>query len=838
MRVPISWMREFVDIPQDITHEQVHEALVRMGFEEEDVHTFDVFGPVVVGQVVEFIPEAQTNGKTINWCQVDVGELPGSPSGRDIRGIVCGAHNFVAGDKVVVCLPGSVLPGPFPIAARKTYGHVSDGMIASLRELGLGEEHDGILRLASLGLDPEPGTDAIELLGLDDFAVEVNVTPDRGYAFSVRGLAREYAISTGSVFRDLATEIVSPERSGFPVTIEDHAPIRGRSGCTTFTAGVVRGIDNDAPTPAWMTARLQLAGIRSISLVVDVSNYVMLELGQPTHTYDLAKVTGGLIVRRARASEQLTTLDGKLRTLDPEDLVIADSSVAIGLAGVMGGADTEISSTTSDVLVEGAIWDPVSISRSVRRHRLPSEAAKRYERGVDPYLSPVAVTRVIQLLAELGGGVPDTLGFTWDASVPPAGIALPDGFAQSIMGDEYSTAEITGSLEAVGATVEPVSNGWIVTPPTWRPDLTDRWTLTEEIARIVGYDRIPSVLPIAPPGRGLNRQQKLRRSSAAALAAGGLTEVLAYPFVSQESNDTFGSAAAGVQAPGIKIANALDPDAAFMRRSLMPGLITVARRNLSRGLTDLALFEIGTVVLPEPGTTYGSGALPAGNVLPDSDQLDALRASIPAQPWHVAALFLGDAVSKQPGQAAVPNSLADALAVARQLSVVLSVEINVVKGSHQALHPGRTAQLLVGDSLVGFAGELLPSLAADLDLPRVVAVLELDLDALVEASATQIIAKPISSLPAATQDVSLVVSDAVAAGDVLAVLIEGAGPLLERVALVDDYRGAGIPEGSKSLTYALRFRASDRTLTAAEATEAKTSAVTLAAARYGATLRE
>jgi len=838
MRVPISWMREFVDIPADITHEQVHESLVKVGFEEEDVHTFDVFGPVVVGQVVEFTPEPQSNGKTINWCQVDVGPLPGSDSERDIRGIVCGAHNFVAGDKVVVSLPGAVLPGPFPISARKTYGHVSDGMIASARELGLGEEHDGILRLASLGLDPEPGTDAIELLGLDDFAVEVNVTPDRGYAFSVRGIAREYAISTGAAFRDPAAGIVNPERTGFSVTISDDAPIRGRSGCTTFTAGVVRGINPDTPTPPWMAARLQLAGIRSISLVVDISNYVMLELGQPTHTYDLAKVSGGLVVRRAQAGEQLTTLDGKLRTLDASDMVVADDSVAVGLAGVMGGADTEISSTTSDVLVEGAIWDPVSVSRTVRRHKLPSEAAKRYERGVDPRMSPAAVTRVIELITEFAGGTAEELGFFVDNSIAPSAIELPEGFAESIMGVEYSADEVTGALTAIGASVDTVAAGWSVVPPTWRPDLTDRWTLTEEIARIVGYDRIPSVLPVAPPGRGLSREQKLRRTTAAALAAGGLTEVLAYPFVSKASNDLFGTPTAGAEVPAMKIANALDPDAAWMRTSLIPGLITVARRNLSRGLTDLAVFELGKVVVPEVGKSYGSDVLPVGNALPGDSDLEALRSSIPDQPWHVGALFVGDAVSKQPGHAAVAHGLSDALAVARQLSVVLSVPITVATGSHQAMHPGRTAQLLVGETLVGFAGELLPSLADELDLPRVVAVVELDLDALMSLAATQITAKPIASLPAATQDVSLVVSEAVPAGDVLAVIVEGAGELLEHATLVDDYRGAGVPDGSKSLTYALRFRATDRTLTAAEATEAKTAAVKLAAERYGAVLRE
>jgi len=837
MRVPISWLREFVDVPTDSTPEDVHAALVRVGLEEEDIHSFEVTGPVVVGQVVSFEPETQSNGKTINWCQVDVGE--GEP-----RGIVCGAHNFVVGDKVVVSLPGAVLPGPFPISARKTYGHVSDGMIASARELGLGDEHDGILRLATLGLDPEVGTDAIALLGLDDVAVEVNVTPDRGYAFSIRGIAREYSNSTGAPLRDplldpalVASATERRSATGYPVRFADDAPVRGRNGCIVFTAAVVRGVDPTVPTPAWMVSRLLLAGIRSISLVVDISNYVMLELGQPSHAYDLAKVSGGLVIRRAAPGETLVTLDGKSRTLDAEDLVVADESVPVGLAGVMGGLDTEITDDSTDVLIEAAIWDPVTVSRSVRRHKLPSEAAKRYERGVDPAASAAAVARVLSLIVEHAGGTIDPLGFYKDDSVAPAPIDLPEAFPQSIMGVSYSADEITDSLTAIGATVESSEDGWTVTPPTWRPDLTDRWTLAEEVARIVGYDRIPAELPVAPPGRGLSREQKLRRLATTALAAGGLTEVLSYPFVGAQQNDLFGSPEAGGVA-AVKLANPLDPDASWLRTSLLPGLIGVARRNLSRGLTDLALYEVGTVFRPEVSVSYGSGDLPVGDALPSEDALGSLRSSIPPQPWHIAALFLGDAVRKQPGQPAVGSGLADALGVVRQLSTVLSAPIEVRAGSHQALHPGRAAELRIGDRLVGFAGELLPALADELDLPRVVGVVEIDLDAVIDLAARDIAASPIVGFPAATQDLSLVVSESVPAGDLQAIIVEGAGELLEHVALVDDYRGPGIQDGAKSLTFALRFRATDRTLTAAEATEAKNSAVALAAERYGATARE
>jgi phenylalanyl-tRNA synthetase beta chain len=835
MRVPLSWLGEYVDLPDSVTLEHVHEALVKVGFEEEDVHTFDLTGPVVVGQVLSFEPEPQSNGKTINWCQVLVGEVAtGSTREQDIRGIVCGAHNFAAGDKVVVSLPGAVLPGPFPIAARKTYGHVSDGMIASARELGLGDEHDGILLLKSLGLDPEVGTDAIELLGLDDAAVEINVTPDRGYAFSLRGVAREYSHSTGAAFRDPAAAVEVVSGSGFSFDVVDDNPIRGKKGLTSFETRVVRGIDPTIPTPPWMVSRLALAGVRSVSLPVDITNYVMFELGHPTHGYDLAKLTGGIVVRRATAGETLETLDGKVRTLNAEDLLVTDDSGPIGLAGVMGGADTEISDTTTDVLVEAANWEPVTIARTARRHKLPSEAAKRYERGVDTAISAAAASRVAQLLVELAGGTLDTLGSSWSEPVASTTIVLKNGYASSLIGVEYTPEEVRSSLEMIGATVADAEGGLSVTPPTWRPDLTDAPTLVEEVARIVGYDRIPSVLPVAPPGRGLTRTQQLRRAAAQSLASSGLTEVLAYPFLTAQRSALFGEEGA----PAIKLANAIDSEASLMRVSLLPGLIDTARRNLSRGLTDLALFEIGHVFLPVGGTAYGSGPLPIGTARPAPEVLEALNAGIPPQPWHVATLFTGDAVTKQPGAASIATGLTDALDSVRQLAAALAVDVRFAQGSHRSLHPGRTAEIFVGERSVGFAGELLPALADELDLPRVVALAEVDLDALIEAAATSIEPTAIVGFPAATQDLSLVVPAVVPAGEVLATIIEGAGELLEAAHLVDDYRGTGIEDGDKSLTFALRFRASDRTLTAAEASEAKLAAVTLATERHGASLRE
>ncbi|MDJ0376712.1 phenylalanine--tRNA ligase subunit beta [Cryobacterium sp. PH31-L1] len=874
MRVPLSWLGEFVDLAPGTTPEDVHAALVSVGLEEEDIHRFEISGPIVVGEVLEFVGEEQTNGKTINWCQVRVapdGELA-ADGGPDIHGIICGAHNFAVGDKVVVTLPGASLPGPFPIAARKTYGHVSDGMIASARELGLGDEHDGILLLKSLGIDAPVGTDAIPLLGLDDSAVEINVTPDRGYAFSIRGVAREYSHATGVPFRDpaLALTVVAPV-TRFPVTIDDQAPIRDRIGSTVFVTRVVRGVDPTRPTPAWMIARLGLVGIRSISLVVDVTNYVMFELGQPLHGYDLDKLSGGIIVRRATPGEKFTTLDAVTRTLNVEDLLITDESGPIGLAGVMGGASTEITAQTVNVLVEAANFDPVSIARSARRHKLPSEASKRFERGVDPQVAAAAAARVMQLLVDLAGGVADDLGSVYDMTTAPVPIVLPTGFVSGLIGLNYTGDEVRDALVEVGASLHDVGGVLQVTPPTWRPDLTDKWTLAEEVARIVGYDRIPSVLPVAPPGRGLTRTQTLRRTVAQTLAATGHTEVLTYPFVSEKANNLFGmpvstavvgsetdadggvaeaSAASAVRVPvsQMKVVNPLDGEAPFLRTSILPGMLQIAHRNRSRGLVDVAIYEQGLVFRPEAGVTYGTAVLPAGAARPSTEQEAALNAGIVPQPLLVGVVLVGNDVRHQPGLPAVAAGWQSALATVQQVALATGVRIEVRQGVHPAMHPGRTAELFVtalgaataaaSTVTVGFAGELLPTVADDYDLPAVVAVAEINLGLVFAQADADLTVTPIRTMPAATQDLSLVVAASVPAAALRGAVAEGAGALLESIELVDDYRGAGVESGRKSLTFALRFRGEERTLTAAEASAARLAGVALAADRYGATLRE
>ena len=836
MRVPLSWLAEYVDLPADATPDSVMAELVKVGLEEEGSHTFEVTGPVVVGQVLEFTAEEQSNGKTIRWCQVRVAPegSKAADGGEDVRGIVCGANNFEVGDKVVVCLPGATLPGDFHIAARSTYGHVSDGMLASARELNFSDDHAGIMRLNTMGLDPKIGSDALELLHLTDAAAEVNVTPDRGYCFSVRGIAREYAHATGADFRDPKGNAVLNHGEGFALSFTDPNPVRNQPGMQRMVLRSVMGIDATKPTPPWMISRLKLAGMRSISLAVDITNYVMLELGQPIHAYDLDKLRGGITVRRAANAETLKTLDGQLRKLHPEDLLICDESGPIGLAGVMGGESTEVDANTKNVLIEAATFDPISIARTARRHKLSSEASKRFERGVDPMIADNAAARAVQLLEVHALGEGNMLGADYNQLDPILPIFLPTSFAESIVGINFEIEEQIRILSEIGCVVASVDGGLEVLPPSWRPDLRHKTDLVEEVARIGGYHRIPSRLPVAPPGRGLTRSQQLRRQTISALVGAGFTEVLTYPFMSSAQNQWF----AGETAQKIvKLANAMQEEASELRTSMLPGLIDAAKRNISRGLVDLAIFEEGSVFLPT-STVAASSLVPVGNKRPEPEELSLLNSQIPVQPKHLAVLLTGARVPSQVGQKEIAASYQDALNAVLTIARAASLELEIRQTVRKGFHPGRCAEFFTADSvLVGVAGELDPALATHNDLPRRVSVAEVNLSAIYAAAPSSIGASEIKVMPAATQDLSLVVDLQVSAAELKQAIIEGAGALLESIVLTDDYRGENVDANKKSLTFALRFRAADRTLTQAEASEARDAGVAMAADKFAAVLR-
>lgn len=825
MRAPVSWIREYVDLPEEVTSAEIARRLTALGLKLEalEVGGADITGPLVVGRVLTMDPEPQKNGKTINWCTVDVGDANGT---GEPQGIVCGAHNFAPGDLVVVVLPGGVLPGGFAISARKTYGHVSAGMICSARELGLGEDHDGIIVLpADAG---KPGDDAFDVLGLREDVIEMEINPDRAYALSLRGVAREVALAFGVAFRDPVHRTTPPaDDAGHPVVVDDP------TGCPVFVARTVSGFDPAAPTPDWMARRIQQAGMRPISLAVDVTNYVMLETGRPIHAYDRDTVAGGLRIRRAAEGERLTTLDGTTRTLTTEDLVVADDSGAIGLGGVMGGESTEISAGTTRVLVEAAHWDPVSMFRTGRRQRITSEAGRRNERGADPATCEAAADRVVELLTTYGGGTADP-GVTVVGGPPErTTITAATDLAARITGMPIDDDTAVAHLETVGCEVVRDGATLTATVPLWRPDLSDPYDLVEEVARIVGYETVPSVLPRPVGGRGLTRPQVLRRRVGRLLAGAGLVEVVSMPFVGEAALDALELPADDERRRTLRLANPISTEEPAYTTTLLPGLLRAAARNVGRGAEGLAIYETGTVALP------GDGALGAPILgvdrRPTSEELAALLAALPHQPLHLAAVLAGPQELVGWDGSARPASWADAVDIVRRLAEDLHVEVAMTSATRAPWHPGRCAEIAVAASgvVLGHAGELHPRVCRTLDLPPRTAVLEIDLDALLAAAPDTVTGPVLSSFPVAKEDVALVAPSSVRVADVEAALRAGAGDLLESVRLFDVYEGEQVPEGHRSLAFALRFRAPDRTLTEAETAEARDAAVARAVTDCG-----
>ncbi|MEV6772949.1 phenylalanine--tRNA ligase subunit beta [Nocardia sp. NPDC051030] len=832
MRVAQSWLTEILQrtTPEwSVTPEELDAGFVRVGLEVEEVDPLqrvigDIEHPLVVGRVAE-ITELTEFKKPIRFCKVDVGN-------PELQEIVCGATNFAVGDLVVVVLPGAELPGGFKIASRKTYGHTSNGMICSVAELGIGKDHNGILVL-----EPgtaEPGADANALLGLDDTVIELAITPDRGYAFSARGLARELACGFDLEYADPAQRLLpDSDAEAWSVKIEPD------SLCTRFAARRVTGIDPKAVSPWWLQRRLLLSGVRPISPAVDVTNYVMLELGQPLHAWDADKVSGGLVTRRANKGETLRTLDEVERTLDAEDVVIADDSGVVSLAGVMGGASTEVGSATTDVLLEAATWNPVAIARTARRHKLASEASRRYERIVDPEINVIALDRAATLLAEIAGGTVESALTDVRVSVPAvAPISMDIDLADRIAGVHYAPGTSTRRLQQVGCAVdvgvsEAGHGQLVVTPPSWRPDLTQPADLVEEVLRLEGLDKIPSVLPTAPAGRGLTAEQRRRRAVSKSLAFEGCVEVPAPTFMLGGVFDTWGLDAGDPRRNTLRVLNPLDVERAELVSTLLPGLFEIAARNISRGERDLAIYAIGQVVLPTPKTAP-VGLLPVDR-RPTEAEIKVLLDSLPEQPIRVAAVLTGRREPRGPWGQGRQVEAADAFALADAVAEAAGVTIERRAAAHLPWHPGRCAELLVDGVVVGYAGELHPAVLERSGLPPRTCAVELDLDALPLRENRP--APVISAFPAVLQDVSVSVEKTVPAASVEAALRSGAGELLDGISLFDVYEGAQAGEGRKSLTYALRFRATDRTLTEDEASAARDAAVASAAGAVGAVLR-
>ncbi|NBM17311.1 phenylalanine--tRNA ligase subunit beta [Streptomyces sp. GC420] len=840
MRVPLSWLREYVDLPATETGRDVQARLIRAGLEVETVEQLGagLKGPLVVGQVLT-IEELEGFRKPIRFCTVDVGTANGTGEPQEI---VCGARNFAVGDKVVVVLPGAVLPGDFAIAARKTYGRVSHGMICSSDELGMGDDGSG--GIIVLPPEYEVGTDAVELLELVDEVLDIAVTPDRGYCLSLRGVARETATAYGLPLRDPALlDVPAPNAFGHPVRVADP------HGCDRFTARTVVGVDPEAHSPIWIKRRLQKAGMRPVSLAVDITNYVMLELGQPLHAYDRSRIRGAIGVRRAEPGEKFTTLDGVERVLDAEDLVITDDRGPIGLAGVMGGANTEIADAvrdpetgevrgTTEIVVEAAHFDPVTVARTARRHKLSSEASRRFERGVDPQAAAAAAQRTVDLLVLLAGGTAEA-GVT-EISTPdgPRGIVIRADHPDRVAGVAYGRETVVRRLQEIGCDVIG-QDELTVTVPSWRPDLTDPNDLAEEVIRLEGYENLPSTLPQPPSGRGLTERQRLHRRVGRALAGAGYVEALNYPFIGEQHLDQLDLPADDPARRMVRLVNPLSDEEPALRTTLLPGLLGALRRNDGRGSHDLALFETGLVF--HPGERPGVAVRLPVDRRPTHEEIAALDAALPVQPRHVAVVLAGAREQAGWWGKGRPADWADAVEAARTVAREAGAELVVRRGRYGPWHPGRCAELAVvadgEEQHIGYAGELHPRVVKALHLPARTCAMELDLDAVEKAGAGALQAPRISTFPVATQDVALVVAHDVPAAEVEAALREGAGELLESLRLFDVFTGEQLGGGRKSLAYALRFRAADRTLTVEEASAARDAAVALATERTGAVLR-
>lgn len=816
MRAPLSWINEFVEIPSGTSPESISEALIRVGFEVEEIITqgADLSGPLVFAKVLS-IEELTEFKKPVRYVGLDCGE-------QETRYVICGATNFEVGDCVVAALPGAVLPGDFKIGARETYGKISNGMICSARELGLGDDHSGIMTFSEESLTI--GSDAIAGLEINDVIFDISINPDRGYALSIRGIAREVAGSLGCTFRDPvdAVRSLTFTETGKGVS----AKIADPDTASVFYLRTLSNFDAKATTPLWMRRRIEKMGMRSISLVVDVTNYVMLELGQPLHAFDKSKIKGGLTIKRAGKAQPFTTLDGQVRQLDPDDLMVCDDEQPLALAGTMGGAYSEISETTTDIALEAVRFDPICVAKNSRRHKLSSEASRRLERGVDPSLAQFASARFVQLLTEHSSAEHVATVVDGEPRFAPV-VKLDPAFVSRILGFDIPATQIAEILRVIGCDVDEVT--FEVDPPSWRSDLLTEADLTEEVARMIGYDKIPSVLPPRPLHATLTPTQKRRRAVANMLANRGLAEVQTFPFTNQETIDFMGFV--GERAATYRIANPMSEEFPLMRVHLVPGLIEVAQRNISRGAKDFAIFEMGSIF--RSSQKLVPFISPDLQKRPDQKIIDGIFASVPPQAFHVAGLLVGKIEEEDWQGKARSYTWQDAIALAQDILQLCNLEWTVKRSDFAPWHPGRCAELIVDGKAVAHAGELHPRIVAKYGLPERSVAFAVGLSALPDSPRVR--PTTVGTMPAALQDVALIVDASVPAADVEKALREGAGELLESITLFDRYDKLG--DNKISLAFSLVFRAPDRTLTGAEVTQMREAAVAAAAKSTGAILR-
>jgi phenylalanyl-tRNA synthetase beta chain len=816
MRAPLSWLKEFVDIPASITPEQISDGLIRVGFEVEEIikQGADLTGPLKFAKVLS-IEEITEFKKPIRYVGLDCGE-------GETRFVICGATNFAVVDLVVAALPGAVLPGDFKIGARETYGKSSNGMICSARELGISDDHAGIMVFAQD--EVTIGADAIEVLQINDVIFDIAVNPDRGYALSIRGVAREVAGSLNLNFTDPvdALRTLKFEEKGKGVT----AKIGEKSSASVFYLRTLSNFDPSAKTPIWMRRRIEKMGMRSISLVVDVTNYVMLELGQPLHAFDKAKIKGGLTIKRAGTTQKFVTLDGVERTLDPNDLMVCDDEQPLALAGTMGGLSSEITETTTDIALEAVHFCEVCIAKNSRRHKLSSEASRRLERSVDPSLAEFASARFVQLLTAHSSAQHVATVVDGEPIYAPL-VTIDPAYVSRILGFDVPAKQVAELLRAIGCDVDEKS--FTIDPPSWRADLLTAADFTEEVARMIGFDKIPSVLPPRPLHATLTPTQKRRRAVATMLASRGFAEVQTFPFTNQSTIDSMGFV--GERASTYKVANPMSEEFPLMRVHLVPGLIEVAQRNMSRGAKYFAIFEMGSIFRSPQKLVPAIS--PDLSKRPDQQIIDEIFKSVPVQGYHVAGLLVGKIENENWQGKARSYNWQDAIAYAQDVLALCNLEWTVARSDLAPWHPGRCAELIVNGKAVAHAGELHPRIVAAYGLPERSVAFAVALNALPESELVR--PTTVGTMPAAVQDVALIVDSAVSAGDLQAALREGAGNLLESITLFDRYDKIG--DGKVSLAFTLVFRAPDRTLTGEEVSAMREAATAVAAAKFGAIVR-
>jgi phenylalanyl-tRNA synthetase beta chain len=801
MRVPLSWLADHVDV--DVPAATLADKLTFAGIEIETVHRVgDDLAGILTARVLELT--AHPDADRLVLVRIDAG-------GED-RSVVCGARNFAPGDVVPWAAPGAKLPGGVEIGRRKVRGAVSDGMLASARELGVFDDHSGILVLPP---DTPVGADVVEAVELRDTVLDVKTAPNRGDILSMRGIAREVALLLGKELKplDLSVPEAGPPANGLTSVAVDDA-----EGCPLYAARVIQGVDAARPSPLRIARRLYLYGQRPLGAVVDVTNYLLLDQGQPLHAFDLDRVPGRrIVVRRAAEGEAVRTLDGRDRRLTTQDTVITSGEQVLALAGIMGGEDTEVRADTTNVLLESAHFPPAAVRRTMRRLGMNTEGGQRWARGVDPAGAEPVCDQAARLMAELAGGAVaagrlragpgvgdrETIRLDWARSAERLGAPADPEFAAA-------------HLRGYGCRTEVADRRTVLAvPPSWRFDLELWADLEEEVARGWGYDQLPATLPAATGGR-LTAEQALRRRAREVLAGMGVTEVQTYPFGSQADLDRLGLPPGDPRRQALRLANPISEEAPELRTTLLPGLAEVARRNLARGLDGVAVYELGAVFLPDP---KGTGELPD-------------------EPLTLGVLLAGQAPASRHDDPRRPFDFADAKGVVEGLAAALGVSgVRFRAEEPLPYHPGRCAAVLLEGRPVGLFGQLHPRVAAGCELPAASFAVELELAPLLAAVPRMRPAATPSPYPELSFDVAFLVPPGVAAADLEDVLREAGGDLLARLTLFDAYQGPPLPPGHRNLAYRVALQAADRTLTDADGAGARDRMAALAAERLEAVLR-